>query len=77
MLQIHEAGAGIGTTEGAMVVTFEGYIRGVPNFSPAMRLRLLGSKTENRPNPLSREFADALRVAECRKVLDHQHVRVS
>lgn len=32
MLEIHEAGAGIGTTEGVMIVTFEGYIRGVPDF---------------------------------------------
>jgi hypothetical protein len=32
MVEIHKAGAGIGTTEGVMVVTFEGYIRGVPEF---------------------------------------------
>ena len=52
MLEIHKAGAGIGITEGVMVVTFEGYIRGVPEFSPTMRLRLSGSKTRIRQRTL-------------------------
>src|SRR5262245_55245025 len=32
MLEIYESGAAIGTTEGVIVVTFEGYIRGAPEF---------------------------------------------
>jgi hypothetical protein len=51
MVEIHKAGAGIGTTEGVMVVTFEGYAA-FPNFSPTMRLRLSGSKTGNRQRTL-------------------------
>ena len=32
LLQIHDDAAGEGTDEGAMIVTFEGYISGIPEF---------------------------------------------
>ena len=32
MIEIHDAGAGIETDEGTMIVTFEGYISGVVEF---------------------------------------------
>ena len=32
LLQIHDDAAGKGTDEGAMIVTFEGYISGIPGF---------------------------------------------
>ena len=32
LLQIHDAAAGEGTDEGAMIVTLEGYISGIPEF---------------------------------------------
>jgi hypothetical protein len=32
LLQIHDDAAGQGTNEGAMIVTFEGYISGIPEF---------------------------------------------
>ena len=50
--QIHDHAAGEGTAEGAMIVTLEGYISGILSFSQTIAMRLSGSETENRRNPL-------------------------
>jgi hypothetical protein len=68
MLEIHEAGAGIGTTEGAMVVTFEGYIRGVPEFFTKDATEAFTFEDREQAEAFITEFADALLNPQ---VLDH------
>ena len=50
--QIHDHAAGEGTDEGAMIVTLEGYISGIPEFFTNDCMRLSGSETECRRNLL-------------------------
>jgi len=68
MLQIHDEGAGIGTTEGAMVVTFEGYIRGVPEIFTNDATEAFRFKDRAQAESFVAEFADALLNPQ---VLDH------
>jgi hypothetical protein len=60
MVEIHKAGAGIGTTEGVMVVTFEGYIRGVPEFFTNDATEAFRFKDRQQAEDFITEFADAL-----------------
>jgi hypothetical protein len=60
MLEIHEAEAGIGTTEGVMIVTFEGYIRGVPEFFTNDATEAFRFKDRKQAEDFITEFADAL-----------------
>jgi hypothetical protein len=60
MVAIHKAGAGIGTTEGVMVVTFEGYIRGVPEFFTNDATEAFRFKDRKQAEDFIAEFADAL-----------------
>ena len=60
MVEIHKAGAGIGTTEGVMVVTFEGYIRGVPEFFTNDATEAFRFKDRKQAEDFITEFADAL-----------------
>jgi hypothetical protein len=68
MLEIHEAGSGIGTTEGVMIVTFEGYIRGVPDFFTNDATEAFRFKDKEQAESFIAEFADALLNPQ---VLDH------
>ena len=68
MVEIHKAGAGIGTTEGVMVVTFEGYIRAVPEFFTNDATEAFRFKDRKQAEDLITEFADALHNPQ---VLDH------
>jgi hypothetical protein len=68
MVEIHKAGAGIGTTEGVMVVTFEGYIRGVPEFFTTDATEAFRFKDRKQAEDFITEFADALHNPQ---VLDH------
>src|ERR1044072_25261 len=60
MVEIHKAVAGIGTTEGVMVVTFEGYIRGVPEFFTNDATEAFRFKDRKQAEDFITEFADAL-----------------
>ena len=60
MVEIHKAGAGIGTTEGVMVVTFEGYIRGVPEFFTNDATEAFRFKDRKQAEDFITEFTDAL-----------------
>ena len=60
MVEIHKAGAGIGTTEGVMVVTFEGYIRGGPEFFTNDATEAFRFKDRKQAEDFITEFADAL-----------------
>jgi hypothetical protein len=60
MVKIHKAGAGIGTTEGVMVVTFEGYIRGVPEFFTNDATEAFRFKDRKQAEDFITQFADAL-----------------
>jgi hypothetical protein len=68
MDQIHKEGAGQGTDEGAMVVTFEGYIRGVPDFFTNDASEAFCFKDRAQAEDFITEFADALHNPQ---VLDH------
>jgi hypothetical protein len=68
MDQIHKEGAGQGTDEGAMVVTFEGYIRGVPDFFTNDASEAFCFKDREQAESFIAEFADALHNPQ---VLDH------
>jgi hypothetical protein len=68
MQEIHEAGAGIGTTEGAIIVTFEGYIRGVPEFFTKDVTEAFTFEDRGQAEVFIAEFADALLNPQ---VLDH------
>jgi len=60
MREIHEAGAGIGTTEGVMVVTFEGYVRGVPELFTNDVTEAFRFKDRKQAEDFITEFADEL-----------------
>ena len=60
MREINEAGAGIGTTEGVMVVTFEGYVRGVPELFTNDVTEAFRFKDRKQAEDFITEFADAL-----------------
>ena len=60
MREIHEASAGIGTTEGVMVVTFEGYVRGVPELFTNDVTEGFRFKDRKQAENFITEFADEL-----------------
>ena len=60
MVEIHKAGAGIGTTEGVMVVTFEGYVCGVPELFTNDVTEAFRFKDRKQAEDFITEFADAL-----------------
>ena len=60
MLEIHEVGAAIGTTEGVIVVTFDGYIRGVPEFFTNDANEAFRFKDRKQAEDFITESADAL-----------------
>lgn len=68
LLEIHEEGAGIGTTEGAMVVTYEGYMCGVPYLFTTDATEAFRFKDRAQAESLIAEFRDALLNPQ---VLDH------
>ena len=68
MVEIHEAGAGIDTTEGVMIVTLEGYISGVPEFFTNDVYEAFTFKDRAQAEDFITEFADALhnpQVLDC------------
>jgi hypothetical protein len=66
--QIHDDAAGEGTDEGAMIVTFEGYISGIPEFFTNDCHDAFRFKDRERAESFVAEFADALLNPQ---VLDH------
>jgi hypothetical protein len=68
LLEIHDEGAGEGTDEGAMVVTFEGYICGVPEFFTNDATEAYRFKDRAQAESFLAEFLDALLNPQ---VLDH------
>jgi hypothetical protein len=68
MVEIHEAFAGIDTTEGVIVATLEGYISGVPEFFTNDVNEAFTFKDRNQAEGFITEFADALhnpQVLDC------------
>jgi hypothetical protein len=68
LLQIHDDAAGEGTDEGAMIVTFEGYISGIPEFFTNDATEAFRFKDREQAESFVAEFADALLKPQ---VLDH------
>jgi hypothetical protein len=68
LLQIHDDAAGQGTDEGAMIVTLEGYISGIPDFFTADCNEAFRFKDREQAEAFVAEFADALLNPQ---VLDH------
>jgi len=68
LLQIHEDAAGEGTDEGAMIVTFEGYSSGIPEFFTNDCHEAFRFKNREQAESFVAEFADALLNPQ---VLDH------
>ena len=68
LLQIHDDAAGEGTDEGAMIVTFEGYISGIPEFFTNDATESFRFKDRKQAEDFMTEFADALLNPQ---VLDH------
>ena len=68
LLQIHDDAAGEGTDEGAMIVTFEGYISGIPEFFTNDCHEAFRFKNREQAESFVAEFADALLNPQ---VLDH------
>ena len=68
LLQIHNDAAGEGTEEGAMIVTFEGYISGIPEFFTNDCHEAFRFKDREQAESFVAEFADALLNPQ---VLDH------
>ena len=60
LLQIHDDAAGEGTDEGAMIVTFEGYISGIPEFFTNDATEAFTFKDRKQAEDFITEFADAL-----------------
>ena len=60
MLEIYKAGATTSTTEGVIVVTFEGYIRGVPEFFTSDATEAFRFKDRKQAEEFITEFADVL-----------------
>jgi len=68
LLQIHDDAAGEGTDEGAMIVTFEGYISGMPEFFTNDCNEAFRFKNREQAESFVAEFAGALLNPQ---VLDH------
>ena len=68
LLRIHDDAAGEGTDEGAMIVTFEGYISGAPEFFTNDCYEAFRFKNREQEESFVAEFADALLNPQ---VLDH------
>ena len=68
LLQIHEDAAGEGTDEGAMIVTFEGFISGMPEFFTNDCHEAFRFKNREQAESFVAEFAGALLNPQ---VLDH------
>jgi hypothetical protein len=68
LLQIHDAAAGEGTDEGAMIVTFEGFISGIPEFFTNDCHEAFRFRDREQAEFFVAEFADALLNPQ---VLDH------
>jgi hypothetical protein len=58
--QIHDDAAGEGTDEGAMIVTFEGYISGIPEFFTNDCHEAFRFKDRKQAEDFITEFAGAL-----------------
>ena len=67
--QIHDHAAGEGTDEGAMIVTFEGYISGIPEFFTNDATEAFRFKDRKQAEDFITEFADALHNPQ---VLDYR-----
>ena len=57
MVEIHEEGAGLDTSEGVMIVTLEGYISGVPEFFTNDVIEAFCFKDRKQAADLITEFA--------------------
>ena len=68
LLQIHDDAAGEGTDEGAMIVTFEGYISGMPEFFTNDCNEAFRFENREQAESFVAEFAGALLNPQ---VLDH------
>jgi len=68
LVQIHGDAAGEGTEEGAMIVTFEGYISGMPEFFTNDCNEAFRFKDRKQAEDFIAEFAHALPNPQ---VLDH------
>ena len=66
--QIHDHAAREGTAEGAMIVTFEGYISGIPEFFTNDCHEAFRFRDREQAESFVAEFADALLNPQ---VLDH------
>ena len=66
--QIHDQAAGEGTAEGAMIVTLEGYISGIPEFFTNDCHEAFRFRDREQAEFFVAEFADALLNPQ---VLDH------
>ena len=66
--QIHDHAAGEGTAEGATIVTFEGYISGIPEFFTNDCNEAFRFKNREQAESFVEEFAAALLNPQ---VLDH------
>jgi hypothetical protein len=60
MVEIHEPGVAIGATEGVMVVTFEGYVRGIPELFTNDVTEAFRFKDRKQAEDFITEFADEL-----------------
>jgi hypothetical protein len=68
LLQIHDVHAEEETTEGSMIVTFEGYISGIPEFFTKDATEAFVFKDREQAESFVAEFADVLMNPQ---VLDH------
>ena len=68
LLQIHDDAAGEGTDEGAMIVTLEGYISGIPEFFTNDCHEAFRFRDREQAESVVAEFGDALLNPQ---VLDH------
>jgi hypothetical protein len=68
LLLIHDDAGGEGTVEGAMIVTFEGYISGIPEFFTNNCHEAFRFKDREQAESFVSEFADVLLNPQ---VLDH------
>lgn len=68
LTEIHEESAGMETEEGAIVVTYDGYLCGVPNFFTNDVTEAFTFKDRGHAGDFIRQFADALlnpQVLDC------------
>ena len=68
LLQVHDDAAGEGTDEGAMIVTLEGYISGIPEFFTNDCYEAFRFRDREQAESFVAEFAGALLNPQ---VLDH------